>query len=128
MPIICKEERRDDIRCLRLSGTTSLEEVMDFVANAIAQSREAGRQRMLVNGCALEDVPIPSLVDRFLMVEEWAGEARGIVAVVMVVPPEYILPDKFGIAVATKLGMQAEVWPTEEEAFAWLDAVARPPG
>ena len=128
MPILSKEERRDGIRCLRLSGSTSLAEVMDFIASTIARCRDAGVARLLVNGCGLEGVSVPTLVDRFLMAEEWAGEARGIVAVALVVPPEYIHPDKFGVAVATKLGMQCEVWPTEEPAFAWLDRVFQHPG
>lgn len=101
---------------------------MDIVANAIAECRKGGVDRLLINGCALEDVPIPTLVDRFLMAEEWAGEARSMVAVALVVPPEYIHPDKFGVAVATKLGMQAEVFSTEEPAFAWLGKIHRQPG
>jgi len=69
MPIHSKEERRGAIRRLRLGGSASLEEAMDFIANAIAECRDGGFDRLLITGCALQDVPVPTLVDRFLMVD-----------------------------------------------------------
>ncbi len=120
MPIVSQQEIRDGICCHRLSGNASLEEAMDVVANAIADCRDRGADRLLIDAHGLVDLPMPTLVDRFLMVEEWALQAKGVVAVVLVVPPEYIHPKKFGITVAAELGMRAEVWPTEEEALAWL--------
>ncbi len=128
MPIVSERESRDGIQCLRLNGKATLEEAMDFVARAIEECRDSGLDRLLVNACGLVGLPQPTLVDRFRVAEEWAREAQGIVAVALVMPVEYVHPAKFGVAVATKHGMQAEVCSTEAEAFAWLDEIALPPG
>jgi hypothetical protein len=127
MPINSEQEFRDGICCHRLSGVASLEEAMDVVTHAIADCRDRGADRLLIDARGLVDLPMPTLVDRFLMVEEWALAARGVVAVVLVVSPEYIHPKKFGVTVAAELGMRAEVCQSEEEAFAWLVDVVGPP-
>jgi len=127
MPIVSAQEIRDGNCCHRLSGKASLEEAMDVVASAIADCRDRGVDRLLINAHGLVDLPMPTLVDRFLMVEEWAREAQGVVAVVLVVQPEYIHPKKFGVTVAAEHGMLAEVWPTEGEALNWLADVVGPP-
>ena len=76
--------------------------------------------RLLVNVTGLTGVPIPSLVDRFLMIEEWAKEAKGMVLLVLVVHAEYIHPEKFGVRVAADFGLVANVYTSETDAFKWL--------
>ena len=78
--------------------------------------------KLLVNATGLVGLPIPSLVDRFLMVEMWAQEAEGMVAVVMVVQAEYIDPKKFGVKVAADFGLVADVHTSETDAFKWLSS------
>ena len=75
---------------------------------------------LLVDATGLVDLPIPSLVDRFLMVEDWAQESKGTVAVALVAPPEYIHPRKFGVKVALQFGLICDVYTSEEAATAWL--------
>ena len=77
-------------------------------------------KRLLVNATELTGVPIPSLVDRFLMIEEWAQEAQSMVVVALVVPAEYIHPQKFGIRVAADFGLVADVYTSETDALRWL--------
>jgi hypothetical protein len=104
----------------RLAGECDLVEAVDLVSKALAYCRVQNISSLLVDGTDLAGVPIPSLVDRFLMVEEWAQEARGMIAMVLVVRPEYIHPEKFGMRVAGSLGFTANVFPVESDALAWL--------
>jgi hypothetical protein len=109
----------------RLTGECSLVEAMELVSKALAYCRVRNISKLLVDGTDLVGVPIPSLVDRFLMVEEWAQEAQGVIAMVLVVRPEYIHPEKFGVKVAAHLGFTANVFSVESDALAWLAGVAQ---
>jgi hypothetical protein len=103
-------------------GACSLVEAVDLVQQAIDQCRKRHIARLLFNGTGLTGVPIPSLVDRFLMVEEWARTAQGMVIVSLVVHAEYIHPQKFGVVVAADLGLTCDVHTSEEDALRWLQA------
>jgi hypothetical protein len=104
----------------RPRGECSLVEAVDLITHAIAYCRQRSVNKLLVNATGLVGLPIPSLVDRFLMVEMWAQEAKGMVAVVMVIPPEYVHPQKFGVKVAADFGLVADVHTSEADAFKWL--------
>ena len=58
------------------------------------------------------------------MVEEWAQEAGGMIVMVLVVQPQYIHPEKFGVKVAHDFDLMANVFPGEAEALAWLAGVS----
>jgi hypothetical protein len=104
----------------RPAGECNLVEATELVSKALVYCRDRSMRKLLVDGTGLVGLPIPSLVDRFLMVEEWAQEAKGVVAMALVVEPKYIHPDKFGVRVAADLGFSAEVFPLESDALAWL--------
>jgi len=110
----------DGICEVRPRGEYSLVEAVEIVTSAIAFCRDRGIPKLLVDGTGLVGLPIPSLVDRFLMVEEWAQEAQSMVVVVLVVPAEYIHPQKFGIRVAADFGLVADVYTSETDALRWL--------
>jgi hypothetical protein len=78
----------------------------------------------MINATGLTGIPIPNLVDRFLMVEEWAQRAQSMVVVALVVHAEYIHPEKFGVKVARDLGLMADVYTAEDEALTWLASTA----
>jgi hypothetical protein len=107
----------------RPAGECNLAEATELVSKALIYCRDRNIPKLLVDGTGLGGLPIPSLVDRFLMVEDWAQEAKGIVAMALVVEPQYIHPDKFGVKVAAALGFSAEVFPVENDALAWLASV-----
>jgi hypothetical protein len=107
----------------RPAGPSTLVSAVELIASVIAHCRENGIARLLVDTTALEGIAIPSLVDRFLMIEEWAREADGRVAVAVVARPEYMHPTKFGVQVATDMGMVFDVYATEAEATRWLAEV-----
>ena len=110
----------------RPRGECSLAEAVDLINSAIAYCRDQRVAKLLVNGTGLVGVSVPSLVDRFLMVEEWAQKAKGMVVVVLVIQSEYIHPEKFGVKVAADFGLIADVYTSETDARRWLLSVTDP--
>jgi len=106
-------------RC-RPHGRYSLVQAVELVSQAIAHCRSSGVDRLLVDATAMTDLPIPTLVERFLMVEDWAQEAGGKVTVSMVVHPDYIHPQKFGVKVAERFGLVCDVHTSAADALRWL--------
>jgi len=111
-----------DIARFRPRGQLSLVEAVDRISGAIAFCRDCGVTRLLVDASGFVGVPIPTLVDRFLMIEEWALKSKGTVAVALVVRPEYIHERRFGVKVAEDFGLVADVHSKEREALAWLSS------
>ena len=101
-------------------GKLSLVEAVDLISRAIAECRRSGAPRLLVDVTGVEDVPVPTLVDRFLMVEDWAQAAQGNVVVALVVAARYIHPRKFGVTVAAHFGLICDVYTSEAAALKWL--------
>lgn len=108
----------------RPRGESSLVEAVGLINRAIAYCRDRRIGKLLVNATGLVGVAIPSLIDRFLLAEEWAQEAQGTVVVVLIVHPEYIHPEKFGVKVAKDFGLTLNVYPSETDALEWLSSVA----
>jgi hypothetical protein len=104
----------------RPRGSYSLVEAVDIVSSAIAYCRKQGVNMLIVDATGLVDLPVPSLLERFLMIEDWASEAAGTVIVAMVIPADYIDPRKFGVKVAQQFGLVMDVYTSEEDALAWL--------
>jgi hypothetical protein len=82
--------------------------------------------RLLFNVTGLTGIPIPSLVDRFLMIEEWAQASKGMVLLVLVVHAEYIHPEKLGVRIAADFGLIADIFTSEIDAFKWLSSGVDP--
>ena len=117
-------EESNGICRFRFRGECDLVVATELVRKALAYCRERAIAKLFIDGTALTGLPIPSLIDRFLMVEEWAHEAAGVIVMVLVVQPQYIHPEKFGVKVAHDFGLTANVFPGEAEALAWLAAVS----
>lgn len=114
----------DDCAYYRPAGRVTLEQGAELVDQAIAFARDRRIPKLLVDCTKLTGFPSPSLPERYFMVRGWAHTAQSLVQVAMVARPELIDPEKFGVTVARNAGLQAEVYPTEAEALAWLH---RPP-
>ena len=106
----------------RPCGECSLVDAVDLITSAIAYCRDQSIDKLLVDVTGLVGVAIPSLVDRFLMVEEWAREGKGVVVVAMVARAEYIHPKKFGVKVAADFGLVLDVYTSETDAIRWLSS------
>ena len=107
---------------LRVQGVVPLVEAVERVTQAIAFCRDHNIPKLLVDVTRLAELPALTLVDRFLMVEDWAHEAKGIVIVAMAVRPEHIHPEKFGVMLAADKGLRSDVFTSESEAREWLVA------
>lgn len=101
-------------------GSVSLVEAVDLVTRAVAFCREQRIPKLLVNVSGLTRFSTPTVVDRYLMVEEWAREAKGMVVVAMVAMPEHIHPEKFGVTVAADSGLRGDIFTSERDALEWL--------
>jgi hypothetical protein len=113
-------EVADDICRIRPHGECNLVGAVELINRGIGYCRERKIPRLMFNATGLVGIPIPNLVDRFLMAEEWAEKAQGMVVVVLVVHAEYIHPEKFGVKVARDLGLTCDVYTSEGEGLKWL--------
>jgi hypothetical protein len=98
----------------------SLDEAVDRINAAIAISQQRGVSKLLVETRALRGFDSPSLTSRYGFIRQWAATARGMVRVAVVARPEMVDPGKFGVKIARKAGMVADVFISEAEAAAWL--------
>jgi hypothetical protein len=110
----------------RPRGECSLVDAVELIRSAIAYCREQKIPKLLVDTTGLTGISIPSLVDRFLAIEEWAEEAQSVVIVVLVAHAEYIHPEKFGVKVAADFGLMADVYTSEPDALKWLSEPSYP--
>ena len=90
------------------------------MTRAIACCRDRKIRKLWVDASGLTQLTLPTLVDRFLMVEDWAQAASEMVIVAMIWPPKSIHPQKFGIRVAADLGLRGDVFTSKDEATPWL--------
>ena len=104
----------------RPTGQVSLEQVSQLVTAAITSAREQQIQKLLVVTTGLKDLKSPGLASRYYFVADWARAAAGAVCVALVLQPELIDPQKFGVSVAASLGLKSDVFVSEPEALAYL--------
>lgn len=126
-PMPSDPEAFDGICRFALQGEVSLVEAVDLISGAIDHCRDRSIASLLVVATDVVGMSVPGLIDRFLMVEEWARKASGFVRVVLVVDPRYIHPNKFGVTVAADFGLICEVCDSELRARAWLAGGSAPP-
>jgi hypothetical protein len=96
-----------------------------MVRSAIAAARSSGVTELLVDLRELTGIRPPTISNRFDAVEEWAREAGGVLRLAIVTRSELIDPEKFGVTVGANRGLVGNIFPTEPEARAWLDASPR---
>ena len=120
MPIEAVRTMEGSLRIVRAHGTSTLVEAVDFIRRNIDLCRLERIGKLLINVAGLKDVPMPTLVDRFLAVEDWAHASDGRVAAALVIDGAYIHPQKFGVKVAGHFGLAMEVAADEADALAWL--------
>jgi hypothetical protein len=108
----------------RPQGRVSLVEGVELITKAVAHCRIQKMERLLVDVTKLTGYPVPTLADRFWMVQDWAQAAQGELIMAFVALPEYIDPGKFGVKAAADAGLKADVFTADEDARAWLLANA----
>ena len=106
----------------RPAGSVSFDEAVALVRASIAAARRNQVRDLLVDTTALTGFPSPDTFQRFLAAVAWSDEAGGGVRLAMVARAEMIDPKKFGVTVAANRGLVSNIFTTEVEARAWLDA------
>jgi hypothetical protein len=102
-------------------GCVSLKDAAELITAAIAYARANGIRELMVNASSLTGVSSPSLGERYFMAQKWAHAADGAVRVAIVVRPDMIDPQKFGVTVAVNRRLTLDVFESEVAAVAWLD-------
>jgi hypothetical protein len=114
-----------DCAYYRPAGRVNLDEAVELVDKAITYAREQRIPKLFVNAVGLTGFPSPSLPERYFLARKFAATAQGAVQLALVIRPEIIDPERFGIIVARNAGMNADVFTNERDALAWLNGPGR---
>jgi hypothetical protein len=106
--------------CFHPSGEISLAAAANLIVQAIRFSRENGIARLLVDATQLGVLPPPTLADRYWIARDFAREAQKAVVVSFAFQNHLLDVERFGVTVATNLGMRTNAFETKSEALAWL--------
>ena len=110
----------DGYGCYRPDGHVSLEQAIRLVRSAISYSRVNGIRRLLVDTTRLVGFGAPTVLERYQLVEKFALDAAGLVKIALLLTPEVIDPELFGVTVAQNRGLDGNAFTSESEALAWL--------
>ncbi|MGN6513923.1 MAG: hypothetical protein ACTHKZ_10200 [Lysobacteraceae bacterium] len=106
---------------VRLDAVTGFERAVVLVAEAIRDAVARGLPHLLLDATVAPFDP-PGLVDRHRMARHWADAADGRLRLAVVVRPDCIDPEHFGVVAAGNFGLAAQVFDAEADAVAWLRA------
>jgi len=109
----------------RPTGTVGFEEGVRMVADAIRAARDLGMADILVDTTGVSGFGSPGAFDRYEMGSTWASAAGAHFGVAVLARPELIDPQKIGVLVAQNRNAMADVFSSEKDALAWLDARLR---
>jgi hypothetical protein len=107
----------------RPAGRVSLSQAVQLVTCAIAFAREQHVRKLLVVTVGLTGFKPPSIAHRYYFIQEWSHAAGGVISIALVARPEMIDLQKFGVTVAANAGLHGDVFPSEEQALAWLQDI-----
>ena len=110
----------DGILVMRPVASVTLKQGVQLVLDAIAVARANGIRNLLANLTGLIGFDSPSTTARYQFMKEGAAAAAGAVRIAMVLRPEIMDPQKFGVLVGRHFGLVSDVFTDEGEAFAWL--------
>ena len=90
------------------------------MSQGIVYCRENGIRRLLLDTTKLSGFGPIGTAERFAIGETLARAAMAAVKVAMLVRPELLDPELFGITVARNRGLFSNAFPSESEALKWL--------
>src|SRR5262252_5625058 len=100
----------------------SFEQAIEMVAASIMRARELGLADLLANTTGLTGFSPPSVFGRYSLATKWASTAGSRFRVAIVARTELIDHQKIGVLMMQNRGGVGDVFATEAEALAWLDA------
>ena len=106
----------------RPTGTVTAQEAAAMVSAAIRTARDLGLADMLIDGTGASGFVSANTFDRYDFGTAWAAAAGSEFRVALVVKPEIVDFQKIGMLVAQNRNALADIFTTEAEALAWLDA------
>lgn len=106
---------------VRLDAVTGFERAVELVAGTIRTAVAQGLPHLLLDA-SIAPFESPSLAGRHRMARTWAEAADGRLRLAVVVRPDCIDPEHFGVVAAGNFGLAAQVFDAEAEAIAWLRA------
>lgn len=104
----------------RPEGSVSFHEAGELLSQAVVYCRENEIRRLLIDTTRLTGFGSVGTADRFAIGETLARAAMAAVKVAMVVRPELLDPELFGITVARNRGLFSNAFTSESEALKWL--------
>jgi hypothetical protein len=103
-----------------LSGHSSVMEGASKIIDVIIFSREQGIHNLLVDATNWTDHERATTLLSYEIGSAFAKEGRGAVKLSMVLQPDIMHPDKFGVTVARNRGLDVNAFDSEKDALSWL--------
>lgn len=107
---------------LRTVGPLSIEQAQSMISRAVEETGRLGLRKLLVLAAEIELPALPTTLDRYNAVVEWARVGGGTVRIAVVTRAEIMDPGRFDVQLASALGSQLFVCTSEADAVAWLDS------
>jgi hypothetical protein len=103
-------------------ATVTFERAVDMVAEAMRHARSLSLHDLLVNTTGLTGFSSPGIFARHALAMKWAESGGAGLIVALVAKPEMVDSQKIGVLMAQNRGVSGDVFHTEADALAWLDA------
>jgi len=110
----------------RPSDRMSFEQAMDLVCAAAKYARQLELSDLVINTLRLTGFKVPRVFDRYALMTRILESAGVAMRIVMVARPELIDFQKIGVLIYQNRGGISDIFGTEAEALAWLDAGRAP--
>ena len=110
----------DGCACYHPAGNVSLVEAVELCTQAIGFARINGIGRLLIDATQLGGFPSPTVAERYWIARGFAFEAKTLVTVSFALQAHLLDPERFGVTVATNLGMRTDAFGAKSAALAWL--------
>jgi len=110
----------------RPHGEITFEQGIELLVQAIRHARALGLADMVLNTLGLTGFQHPGVFDRYALTTQCAQSAGAALRLVFVARLELIDFQKIGVLIAQNRGATIDIFATETEALAWLDAGRSP--
>ncbi|WP_162823799.1 hypothetical protein [Lysobacter sp. TY2-98] len=112
-----------DTLILRIEGHATLADARAAAFDAVMLCRDRGLRRLLLDFLDAAVEPPPFYVQRIDIVQEWAEAAPDGFSLALAAPEALLRPDRAGLYVASRLGLDAHAFTDRVEADRWLRQV-----
>lgn len=114
---------RSEYGYICLTGERSLRSTVELTKEAIRYSRERQVYKLLVDATDVWGFAPPSFIERFLVTEELAEEASGVVMMAVALCLDVDSPARHGRETMHRAGLAARLFRTKDDAVYWLRSV-----